>query len=100
MFKKQLLLIFLATLASQSLWAAQYARPDSTTDNAGWSAVGAATHHDAVNEAAASDADYIDSTNGNNSTIILGLSDVIDPGGANLDDHIVRYRCRSAGSGG
>jgi hypothetical protein len=100
MFKKQLLLVVLATLASQSLWAAQFARPASTTDSAGWSAVGAPTHHEAVDESAASDSDYIDSTNANNSTIIMGLSGVTDPGGANLDDHIVRYRCQSQGTGG
>jgi hypothetical protein len=100
MFKKQFLLVVLATLASQSLWAAQFARPNSTTDNAGWSAVGALTHHEAVDESAASDTDYIDTTNGNNSTIIMGLSGVTDPGGANLDDHIIRYRCQSTGGGG
>ena len=100
MFKKQILLVVLATLASQSLWAAQFARPASTTDSAGWSAVGAPTHHEAVDESAASDADYIDSTNGNNSTIIMGLSGVTDPGGANTNDHIVRYRCQSSGTGG
>ena len=101
MFKKQVLLVVLATLASQSLWAAQFARPVDTNDSAGWSAVNAPTHHEAVDESAASDTDYVDSTNGNNSTINLQLSTgVTDPGGQNLNDHIIRYRCQSAGTGG
>jgi hypothetical protein len=101
MFKKQFLFVVLATLASQSVWAAQFARPVDTNDAAGWSVTGAPTHHEAVGESAASDTDYIDSTGGNNSTINLQLSTgITDPGGLNLDDHIIRYRCQGAGTGG
>ena len=84
-------------LVSQSLWAVQFARPDATTNAGAWTAVNAATHHEALNEASASDADYIEATT--NSTITLGLSDVTDPG-TYANNHILRYRCQAAGSGG
>ena len=89
----------LAMLASTSAWAQQYARPDSTNAAGTWSAVNAATHHDAVNEVGFDDSDYIDSGNGNNSTIDFGLSAVSDPG-TYANNHILRYRCQSSGNGG
>jgi hypothetical protein len=104
MFKKQLLVLFLATLASHSLWAAQFARPVETTDAGAWTVegTGATTHHDALNEDPQIDpdldADFIAA--GTSSTVILRLSGVSDPGGADASDHIIRYRCRVTGGGG
>lgn len=103
MIRRNVLLVLslvFAVAASPSLWAAQFARPDATTDAAGWTVVNAATHHEALDEVAADDNDYIDSGNNNSSTVILGLSNVTDPGGTNLNDHILRYRCQSTGGGG
>ena len=95
MFRSKFLLILsliLALAASSSSWAQQFARPASTGATNGWTAVNAATHHEAVNEATADDNDYVNTGDGNNATITLGLGTVTDPGGANLDDHILRTR--------
>ncbi|MDH5633530.1 MAG: hypothetical protein OEZ10_11115 [Gammaproteobacteria bacterium] len=103
MIRRNLLLILglvFAVAASPSLLAAQFARPNATINAAGWTVVNAPTHHEAIDEVTAADADYINSGNGNNSTAIFGLSSVTDPGGANLNDHILRYRCQASGSGG
>ncbi|MDH5737313.1 MAG: hypothetical protein OEZ23_03335, partial [Gammaproteobacteria bacterium] len=100
--KNKLGLIFgfvLALAASEPLLALQYARPDTTVNAAGWTAVNAATHHQAINELTADDNTYIDSGNNNSSTVILGLSDVTDPG-AYANNHILRYRCQSTGGKG
>ena len=103
MIKKRILVVTLAILAmaaGSSAWAQQFARPNSTTNNGGWTVVNAATHHGAVDEVTADNNDYINSGNGLNSTVIMTLSGVTDPGGANLNDHILRFHCRSLGSGG
>jgi hypothetical protein len=92
--------VFLAMVASSSAWAQQYSRPDGTNAAGSWTAVGSGTHHDALNEPAVDNGDYIDSGNGNNTTIDLSLSAVNDPGGADLNDHILRYYCQSSGNGG
>jgi predicted CXXCH cytochrome family protein len=105
MFRKTILLIFglaLAMSASSSLHAVQTARPDSTGATGTFTAVGAATHHDALNELvgdATADGSYVDSGIGNNSSITVGLSAVFDPGAGNrANNHIIRYRCQSVGS--
>ncbi|MDH3777362.1 MAG: cytochrome c3 family protein [Gammaproteobacteria bacterium] len=103
MFKTRTTLAFalVLTLAlGQSALAQQYARPDGTTTAAGWSASGAPTLHEAVDEPSFNDGDFINSGNGNTATVVLTLSDVSDPGGANLNDHILRVRCQSSGNGG
>lgn len=103
MIRRNILLVLslvFTVAASPSLWAAQFARSDATANAAGWTVVNAATHHEALDEIAADDNDYIDSGNNNSSTVILGLSNATDPGGTNLNDHILRYRCLSAGGGG
>ena len=89
---------FLALFASQSAWAQQYARPDATTDAAGFSVVGAATHHEALDEVAVDTSDYIDSGVTNSATVILSLSGVSDPGVGT--GHILRYNCKVEGSKG
>ncbi|HEY5643781.1 MAG TPA: hypothetical protein VIS31_13010 [Woeseiaceae bacterium] len=103
MIKKRFLVVtfaILAMAAGSSAWAQQFARPNSTTNNGGWTVVNAATHHGAVGEVTANNNDYINSGNGLNSTVIMTLSGVSDPGGANQNDHILRFHCRSLGSGG
>ena len=91
-------LLALAALVAVPAQAQQYARPDSTISAATWTAIPGGTLHDAVNEATADDNDYISSGNGNSTTVILGLSDVSDPG--THVDHILRYRCQASGGGG
>ena len=87
-----------ALMASAPVAAQQFARPNSTVSAGGFTAVSAPTLWEAVDEVTASDTDYINSGNGNNNTVILGLSAVTDPG---IDtDHVIRWRCRSLGSGG
>ena len=44
------LALLLSLAAGQSAWAQQYARPDGTTTQSGWSPVNAATLHEAVDE--------------------------------------------------
>ena len=89
---------FLALLASGSAWAQQYARPDATTDGAGFTPVNAATHHEALDEVAVDTSDYIDSGVANSATAILSLSGVSDPGVGT--GHILRYNCKVEGSKG
>jgi hypothetical protein len=105
MFRSKFLLIsslILALAASSSVWAQQYARPDGTASAGTWTTL-SGTLEDAVNEDPGGpepvDADYIDSGDTGNSTVILSLSDVTDPGGLNQNDHILRFRCRSSGGG-
>ncbi len=90
------LFALLCLVVTNSVHAAQYARPDATGTTNGWTAVNAATHHEAVDEITFSDTDYIDSGTGNSATIVFGLSGVIDPG-TYANDHIIRLRCQSTG---
>ncbi|MBD3647623.1 MAG: hypothetical protein HUJ31_09270, partial [Pseudomonadales bacterium] len=96
MNKKLLITVgfILVALASPSLWAAQFARPDGTVTASGWSAVNAATLHDAINETVADDSNYIDTGVGNSSTVIFSLSNVSDPG-TYASNHIIRWRCQA-----
>ena len=98
MFKRKYILVtglLLAMAASSSSWAAQYARPNSTVTAAGWTPVAAGTLHEALDEVSGNDTDYITSGNGNNSSVILGLSPIVDPG-TYTSNHILRYRCQSS----
>ena len=102
MFTRKIILVsglLLAMMASQSAWAQQYARPASTTTAAGWSPVGAGTLHEAVDEISANDSDYMNSGDGNVSTVVLGLSNVNDPG-TYTNNHILRFRCQATGGKG
>ena len=97
MIQKRFLVVattLLALAAGQSAWAQQHARPDGTTTPSGWSPVNAATLHDAVNEPTFDHSDYIDSGAGNNSTVVLTLSDVSDPG-TYANNHFIRYYCQA-----
>jgi hypothetical protein len=107
MFRRKFLLVsglIMAVAASQSVWAQQYARPSSTDTPTPWTVVGAADHHSALNEVSTEptiDDDYINSGDGVNSTIVMPLSGVSDPGPGNyVDTHFLRYRCQSTGGGG
>ncbi len=77
--------------------AAQFARPDGTEpSSSGWTATGAPTLHEATDETAVDDADYM--TTGGSATGELSLSDIADPG---VDTgHIIRFRMISTGSKG
>jgi FlaG/FlaF family flagellin (archaellin) len=105
MLRSKLILVsgfLLAALASPNVHAAQYARPDADLTPAGWTAVppGAlwATVDDpfvTLPDEPRDTSDYINSGNASNSTVILGLSDVFDPG---VDTgHVLRYTCQSTG---
>ena len=101
MIKTRISLVFgllLAMAMSQSAWAQQYARPDSTSDGGGFSVVGAATHHEALDESVADNGDYVDSVVLNSSTAILSLGGVTDPGVGT--GHVLRYSCKVEGSKG
>jgi hypothetical protein len=95
--------LLLAALAGAPVHAAQYARPDADLTTAGWTPVPdnppnalSKTVDDpfvTTPDEARDTSDYINSGNGNNSTVILGLSDIIDPG---VDTgHILRFTCQA-----
>ena len=91
--------LFFAMAANSSAWAQQYARPVSTNTANGWTAVGAPTLHEAVDETTANgNTDYIDSGIGNLSTASLALSSVNDPG-TYSNNHFLRAQCRSTNGG-
>ena len=76
--------------------AAQFGRPDGTVSAGSWTAVGAATLHEATDEVTANDdTDYADAA-GVNTTAELSLSNVTDP--VSSTGHIVRWRYKPAGS--
>ena len=76
---------------------AQFARPDSDVSAGLWEPVGGeSTLFDAVN--GATDSDYIEALNGENTTCELGLTTVTDP--AVSTGHILRVRLQGTGSGG
>jgi hypothetical protein len=82
----------------------QYARPISTNAANGWTAVPGGTHHEALDETTANGGtDYIDSGTGNVSTASFGIGllqgTLQDPGGNNLNDHILRAQCQATGGG-
>ena len=66
MMKKRFLVVaftLLALAAGSTAWAQQFARPDETLTNTGWSPVNVATPHEAVDETASNnDTDYIDTS--------------------------------------
>jgi hypothetical protein len=88
--------VLFAMAASSSSWAQQYARPDATTDNGGFSAVPAVPHHETVDETAAATSDYVDSGVANTGTIIFSLSAVSDPDVGT--GHVVRFNCKVEGT--
>ncbi|MHC5112263.1 MAG: hypothetical protein ACYTHJ_20595, partial [Planctomycetota bacterium] len=61
MFRKTtpfILILFVALFASSALQAQQYARPDQTLSLGTYELLGAATVHEALNEASPNDNDY------------------------------------------
>jgi len=70
----------------------QYARPESVYSNSGWSAYGAATIPEAIDEEAASDSDYTYTTS-DGTYLGVALSEVTDPEGNT--NHTLRWRYRS-----
>ena len=95
---KYILLLVLFVFAGQSLGAV--ARPDGTITTNNWSAVGAATLHEATDDPGPGpydDTDYI--TSGKFNTIgEVSLSDVTDPSVST--GHIIRYAARLVSGGG
>jgi len=82
----------------QSATGVQIARPDSTVTAGGWTAVGAATLHEAVDEATANDDTDYDEKTGSGG-MELGLGDLVDP--VSSSGHTVRFRAKQqTGSGG
>lgn len=78
---------------------AQFARPDSTVAFNSWvNDQGTTNLHGAIDEATASDADYILGDNNTNDSCDVGLSDVADPNSST--GHVVRYRYSKSGAGG
>ena len=81
---------------------AQFGRPDSTITNTGsWvdQADGSTNIHLTIDEATASDADYVKSaTPPGTNELEVGLSDVTDP--VSSTGHIMRWRRRAPVSGG
>ena len=70
----------------------QYARPESVYSNSGWSAYGAATIPEAIDEEVASDSDYTYTTS-DGTYLGVALSEVTDPEGNT--NHTLRWRYRS-----
>lgn len=78
---------------------AQFARPDSTVSAGLWEPQGGpSTLWEAIDEISASDTDYIEALNGENTTCELGLSTVADP--LSSVNHTIRFRMQATGSGG
>jgi len=76
---------------------AQFATPDSDISAGLWEPIGGeSTLFDAVN--GATDSDYIEALNGENTTCELGLTPITDP--AVSTGHILRVRLQGTGSGG
>jgi hypothetical protein len=88
-------LLLLSTFTVPVAWGQDYARPNSTLSAGSWTAVGAASLHEALDEQAAADGDHATTTA--DTTMELGLSAVADP----LVDtgHILRFRIRGTGNG-
>ena len=78
--------------------ATQFARPDSTVSNGGFTAGGAPTHHEAIDEATPNgDTDY-DEADSTDTTLEVSLSGVTDP--EISTGHIMRFTANASGSGG
>ena len=92
MFRKTtpfILILFVALFASSTLQAQQYARPDQTLSLGTYELLGAATVHEALNEASPNDNDYIFTATPLDQAVV-GLSPVTDP--QSSASHIIRIR--------
>ncbi len=80
-------------------YGTQYARPDGTVSAGSWTAVGAATHHDAINETTPNgDTDYVQIATTTNPTLNVSTTDVFDP--VLSTGHVIRFRANASGTGG
>jgi len=91
------LAILFGLTASSSLFALQYARPDGTTAAGSFSHNGT-SHHEVIDEISFDDSDFI-STSTDNDAITFTLGDPTDPA-SYVNNHTIRWRDRSQGSGG
>ena len=83
--------LILTAFMATDVMAQQLARPDSTIQAGNFTVTGAATHHEAVNEGAASDAEFITAASKSNSTpVYLGLPALVDPNSSTL--HSMNFR--------
>jgi len=90
------LLLLLPLLSTQVCFGAQFARPDGTVSAGGWTAAGAPSLHEALDESTANgDTDYASATT--NTTGEVSLSDVTDP--QTNTGHVIRFSIQSFGSG-
>lgn len=83
--------------ATQIVLSVQFARPATTVSAGSWTPTNAATLHEAIDETAASETDFISTVTAADACVV-SISEVTDP--ASSSDHIVRYRLRGDGDSG
>ncbi len=85
------------SLLLPSALAAQFGRPSSTVSAGGWTAVGAATLHEATDEVTANDGTDYAEADSSDTTMELALSSITDP--VSNTSHTMRMRIQVTGGG-